>query len=137
MSETERHQGGCLCGAVRYELAGAPTSANICYCTQCQRQSGSPVPAFVSYPLACFSLVAGAPADYRSSPRALRQFCAACGSSLFWREDGAGEIDVYSGTLDEPRRMPPPAFAIWAAHRARWVPEFEGTPSYEGRRSPE
>jgi hypothetical protein len=44
----EQHIGGCLCGAIRYAMAGPPTSSNICYCTQCQRQTGAPVPAFVS-----------------------------------------------------------------------------------------
>jgi hypothetical protein len=134
MAHDERHAGGCLCGAVRYELAGAPASADICYCTQCQRQTGSPVPAFVTYPLDRFRLAAGGPVTYRSSARAVRQFCGACGSSLFWREDGAGELDVFAGTLDDPGRLPAPDRALWAAHRAPWVPEFPGIPSYPARR---
>jgi hypothetical protein len=32
----------------------------------------------------------------RSSERASREFCATCGSNLFWREDGADDIDVFS-----------------------------------------
>ena len=35
---SEQHAGGCLCGAIRYRLVGTPTSTNICYCTQCQKQ---------------------------------------------------------------------------------------------------
>ncbi|HEU4404993.1 MAG TPA: GFA family protein [Polyangiaceae bacterium] len=135
MSDDERHLGGCLCGAIRYELAGAPSSASICYCTQCQRQTGSPVPAFASYAVERVTLTAGEPSTYRSSPRAERQFCATCGSSLFWREDGSGEIDVFAGTLDDPRRLPKPGYALWAVHRAPWVPEFEGIPSYAARRT--
>ncbi|MGA0841157.1 MAG: GFA family protein [Pseudomonadales bacterium] len=32
--------GGCLCGAIRYELKQDPSIAAICHCTHCQRQSG-------------------------------------------------------------------------------------------------
>ena len=34
-------QGGCLCGAVRFELTAAPTSAGYCHCTRCQRRTGT------------------------------------------------------------------------------------------------
>ncbi|HEU4534894.1 MAG TPA: GFA family protein [Polyangiaceae bacterium] len=136
MSEHDRHTGGCLCGAIRYELRGEPSSGNICYCTQCQRQTGAPVPAFVCYPSERFTLTAGAPATYRASDRARRQFCGTCGSSLFWLEDGSTSVDVFAGTLDEPGRLPPPSFAIWTAHRAPWVPELEGIRSYPAHRSP-
>lgn len=134
MSDEERHLGGCLCGAVRYELAGAPLHASICYCTQCQRQTGSPVPAFVTYTPERLTITSGSPSTYRSSPGAQRLFCATCGSCLFWREEGANEVDVFAGTLDNPRGLPTPSYALWALHRAPWVPEFEGIPSYATRR---
>jgi len=28
------HEGGCLCGAIRYRVEGAPFNTNVCYCTQ-------------------------------------------------------------------------------------------------------
>ena len=34
-------QGGCLCGAVRFELTAAPMSAGYCHCTRCQRRTGT------------------------------------------------------------------------------------------------
>ena len=33
---SEIHEGGCLCGSVRYRTVGAPVGATICYCTFCQ-----------------------------------------------------------------------------------------------------
>ena len=63
MSESNQgdavHQGGCLCGAVRYRTTGTPNDTNVCYCTQCQRQSGSPLPAFANFNLDQFEIVAG------------------------------------------------------------------------------
>src|SRR5690242_14615176 len=32
---------GCMCAAVRYEIAQAPLSVYACYCTDCQRLSSS------------------------------------------------------------------------------------------------
>ena len=39
MSHT--HEGGCLCGSVRYQVTGAPEVASICHCRYCQLRSGS------------------------------------------------------------------------------------------------
>lgn len=44
-------------------------------------------------------------AAYASSPTVLRQFCAACGSSLFWSRNAgqyADWISIALGTLDIP-----------------------------------
>ncbi len=31
------HEGGCLCGAIRYRVMGNPQRASVCHCTDCQR----------------------------------------------------------------------------------------------------
>jgi hypothetical protein len=33
--------GGCLCGALRYEMARPPNATYTCHCTECQRLTGS------------------------------------------------------------------------------------------------
>ena len=132
---SEQHSGGCLCGAIRYRMLGEPTSTNICYCTQCQKQSGAPMPAFASCRAEQLELLAGSPASYRSSERAVRHFCPVCGSTLFWREDDGDEVDVFLGTFDQPGRLPAPGYAIWAEHRVPWLPELPGVRAFAGRRS--
>jgi len=37
---SKRLQGGCQCGAIRYETAAAPVLTIHCYCRQCQRVTG-------------------------------------------------------------------------------------------------
>jgi hypothetical protein len=93
------------------------------------------MPAFASCRGEQLAITRGAPTSYRSSERAIRQFCAHCGSSLFWSEDGSDELDIFLGTFDEPSRLPPPSHAIWAAHRVAWLPDIPGVPSYAARRS--
>jgi hypothetical protein len=130
------HDGGCLCGAIRYRLTGAPSSANLCYCTQCRRQSGSPFAAFVSYPLSRFALLSGEPVTYRSSHFAVRQFCGRCGAALFWRPDHEAELDVFLGSLDDPAAMAPPDAELWTMHRLPWIPAVPGVTSYPTYRRP-
>jgi hypothetical protein len=95
--------GGCLCGAVRYRVAGPlrPT-VNACHCSQCRRQHGA---------LGMFSsaaekdvLIEGRDRIrwYQSSPDARRAFCGICGSKLFWQEIGSDALDIVAGTLDQP-----------------------------------
>ena len=35
------HEGGCVCGSVRYRTIGAPMLATVCHCTFCQKRTGS------------------------------------------------------------------------------------------------
>jgi hypothetical protein len=46
--------GRCLCGSVTYQCDGDVVAALLCHCTDCQRQSGSPI---VSLPDATPELV--------------------------------------------------------------------------------
>lgn len=124
MSSSHQHTGGCLCGAIRYRVTGMPSSGDICYCTQCRRQSGSPMVAFVTYPVDRLTLLSGSPATYRASDIATRQFCSNCGSALFWRGDGRAEIDLFLGSLDRPEDMPRPPAQLWTQHRLPWLPEM-------------
>ncbi len=130
MTSMAEHQGGCLCGAIRFRVSGSPTSANICYCTQCRRQTGSPMAAFVTYPADRFALLSGSPASFRASDFATRLFCGKCGSALFWRRDGSSELDVFLGGLDHPDEMPRPEKQIWTQHRISWVPEQPEIPAF-------
>ena len=34
-------EGGCQCGAVRYQLSAEPVALYVCHCRECRRQSAS------------------------------------------------------------------------------------------------
>ena len=38
---TDIHEGGCVCGDVRYRIIGAPILATVCHCKFCQKRTGS------------------------------------------------------------------------------------------------
>jgi hypothetical protein len=100
--------GGCLCGAVRYAAGGTPFHAVICHCSMCRRSGGAPVQAWFSVARGDLRFTAGAPATYRSSGHATRQFCPSCGTQLTFADDRLPEeIDITLATLDDPEALPP------------------------------
>jgi hypothetical protein len=102
MSETSpARTGGCLCGAVRYEVRGALRPIVMCHCTQCRRMTGH-VMAATAARLADFRLLSeGGIGWYASSADARRGFCSHCGSTLFWQGAGRDYLSIAAGTLDD------------------------------------
>jgi hypothetical protein len=122
--------GGCFCGAVRYEAAGECSNSVVCHCQSCRRSAGSPVVAWVTFPMSGFHYTRGAPAEFRSSPPVVRTFCPACGTPLtYWSESYADAIDITTCSLDEPARFPPTHHS-WLSHDLRWVKFGDGLPGF-------
>lgn len=96
-----RATGGCLCGAVRYEVTGPLRDVVVCHCSRCLRAHGTPA----GYTRCAAADLAvrdgGALARYAADGRT-RSFCSRCGAALFWRRDGAGTVSIAAGTLDQP-----------------------------------
>ncbi len=97
--------GGCLCGAVRYEVSSDVKTTGACHCTMCQRFSGGVYLAFqVGKDAITFTKDDGL-ATYKSSDWAERGFCSRCGSSLFYRVTAPGmmegQLHMGLGTLDD------------------------------------
>ena len=95
-------EGGCLCGAVRYQINGPVKNVSCCHCSQCRKQTG------LYYAAAEMSLdeitIEGEEnlSQYRASEEATREFCKTCGSALFWRGDDSDMIFVLAGSIDGP-----------------------------------
>jgi hypothetical protein len=126
----EFRTGGCLCGAIRYRIAGHPVEALYCHCRMCQRAHGAPVVAWLTMPLAKFAVTAGEPARYRSSTEAFRHFCGACGTPLTWRAvDNPEFVDISIATLDEPVAVVP-GLHLWTESRVAWLEIADHLPRY-------
>ena len=103
MSE-ENRKGGCLCGAVRFEIKGPMRDVLICHCRQCRRQHGHSA-AFTNAPAERFDFLEQRGLSwYRSSEKAERGFCRECGSALFYRRTGNPTLSVTAGSLSAPGR---------------------------------
>ena len=95
-------RGGCLCGAVRYELRGKLRGVVLCHCGQCRRSHGH-IGAYTSVSMENLMLVEERGLKwYVSSEKARRGFCGICGGRLFWEPHAQGRIAVAAGSLDQP-----------------------------------
>jgi hypothetical protein len=126
------HQGGCHCGAVRYEVAGEPQHVALCHCNDCRKSSGAPMVAWAAFTEDQFKLVEGEPVTFNSSGSAMRSFCPKCGSGLYYRnaEFLPGIVDIQSATLDDPEALPPGAH-IQTAERLGWMETAHSLPAFE------
>jgi hypothetical protein len=97
-----RATGGCLCGAVRYEVTGALRDVIVCHCAMCRRTHGH-IGAYTATPKGTLRLKeARGLTWYASSAIARRGFCGSCGSTLFWEPAAKDYISIAAGTLDAP-----------------------------------
>jgi hypothetical protein len=95
-------QGSCLCGAVRFRLAQAPTEPTACHCTQCRKQSGHFF-ASANLPKQALHLEGAEHLSwYQASAKVRRGFCARCGAWLFWEPLGRDWTSVALGAIDGP-----------------------------------
>ncbi len=103
MSDTKlRATGGCLCGAVRYEVHGDLRDVVMCHCEMCRRTHGH-VGAYTAATKAALKLVDSRGLKwYASSAFARRGFCSECGACLFWERPEREIISIAAGTVDTP-----------------------------------
>jgi hypothetical protein len=128
---TVNYRGGCLCGSVRYEIAGELQQVVHCHCTMCRRHSGA---AFLTY-AACraedLRLIGQPLAPYRSSRDAMRGHCARCGSPVTFTSDSdTATVWLTLGSFDEPERVHPRAH-YFVASKLSWLHLDDGLPGWQ------
>jgi hypothetical protein len=109
--------GGCLCGAVRYEVRGEPARVGLCHCADCRKESGSSFVTFAVWPTSEFSST-GDLRVFRG-----RGFCPRCGARLF--NPGEEETEIRVGSLDDAPAGLPPQYEIWVIRREPWLQALE------------
>jgi hypothetical protein len=123
---SEHHEGGCLCGGVRYRVNCPLRDITTCHCGECRRTHGGAAP-YTACPDDQLELVADVGLAWIESPHsttnAVRGFCANCGSSLFWKAPDRDYTAIAAGSVDEPSGLHSVDHIWWDA-RADWeVPD--------------
>lgn len=137
MQSLERLDGGCLCGAVRYEASGAAVGITHCHCRTCRRASGAPLVTWAGFGSDKFKFTQGRPATYSSSENVVRTFCDHCGTALtYQRIDLPESIDVTLGSLDNPEQLTPQDHT-WTESRISWIRLSDDLPAYPRERKAE
>jgi hypothetical protein len=130
--------GGCLCGAVRFELTEPLISAGYCHCTHCQRRTGTGSSANGRVPRSGFRLLQGVEAlsSFKAQTGVPKLFCSHCGSALFSGNPLADEeVAVRLGALDGDPGIRP-SYRQFLASAVAWesIPD-DGLERHAGSRS--
>lgn len=130
------HEGGCLCGAVRYRTTGTPMSVSVCHCTFCQRRTGSAFSIPVYFQDEQISFNEGVRSSYRhvsdESGRWLDvEFCPKCGTTVAWTsERRPGAHGISGGTFDDPDWLDVERH-VWVRSKQRLAIVPSGVEQYE------
>ena len=99
-------QGGCRCGAIRYEVSSEPFAVMNCHCRDCQYSSGGGFSTMLVIPAPAFKLTQGTPRKHTakgdSGADVSRFFCETCGTPPFSAPPGGQIVPVKAATLDDP-----------------------------------
>jgi len=109
--------GGCFCGRIRYQIEDQSPKATLCHCAGCRRASAAPAVAWITVKAEAFRLLQGELNTIRGEQTGQdtcdgwggeRGFCGGCGTQItFIGDDRQHEIDITTGSLDNPNRFPP------------------------------
>ena len=126
---THRH-GGCLCGAIRYEIKSEPALTAICYCTHCQKQSGAMYSTNLGVPEAEYVQTGETKIFHDKGDSGMsvdRYFCGTCGSPILSRAEALpGMVLIKAGTLDSLAGIAP-SMELYTDRSAEWVAPVAGT----------
>jgi hypothetical protein len=130
MSDQVVHTGGCLCGAVRYEVAGKALQTTLCHCEDCRKASGAPAVCWTFFRMGGLKWTKGIAKLLRHADRE-RTFCGDCGSPLTFFDPAIPDLfEANTNTLDHPDQYPP-ADQCWNCDEVRWFRSLHGLPSFE------
>ncbi|MEN9314322.1 MAG: hypothetical protein RIS35_715 [Pseudomonadota bacterium] len=137
---TEPLTGGCLCGAIRYELQAPVEALVACYCSDCRHASGTAASINARVPASGFRIVSGRTRIFgkaADSGRMLhRHFCGDCGSPIYSQHaDGPDLLILKAGSLDRQQGMQLAA-NIWVRSAPPWARVDATVPSFEEGRPP-
>ncbi|MGE0044833.1 MAG: GFA family protein [Hyphomonadaceae bacterium] len=104
--------GGCLCGAIRYEVRARPFLIVACHCRDCQKRTSSAYSMNMPTRADDFVITQGAPIDVvmptPSGSTTTHVYCGACHSRLASRpHKSPGMASVRPGTLDDTSWLVP------------------------------
>ena len=131
------HEGGCLCGAVRYRARGTPLTVVHCHCLQCRGSSGAPFMTWATFPEENVVFSGTRSKIFASSDTAHRRFCPRCGTQIVWiATPSRGTIDIAVASLDDPNRLSPTCH-LFVKRRIAWLHIDDALPCHAAWKDPD
>lgn len=139
MMDSEWHEGGCFCGAVRFRVRGESVWKAGCTCNSCVKSHGSPYVVWAGFSKGNYEIMQGNLSAYRSQPNVIREFCPSCGSTLTYYKDAGGNPELEEAAsvtyiavanLDEPDLYPPDE-VVHAQEKVKWFHLGDNIPVHD------
>ena len=121
--------GSCYCGSIAFEAEVDPAKTSICYCTDCQRLSGTAYRVSANAAGDCFQITRGKPKEFvkvaASGSRRIQAFCADCGTALYATAvEGDRSYNIRIGTLSQRAQLVP-VKQIWCDSALPWLEKMK------------
>ena len=130
-------RGSCLCGAVKYEVAGEAKRFYHCHCSRCRKATGTGHASNLFLQPATLTWLIGQEHvrafKVPDAARFTNQFCGICGGRVPRQPEGIDSVLIPAGSLDDEAPIRPQA-RIFTGSRASWscsgdeLAVHEGTP---------
>lgn len=134
MADSQIVPGGCLCGAVRFEVETPTRFCAHCHCSMCRKAHGAGYVTWFAVKRSQLRFLSGEDQlkTYRSSRHGIRRFCGVCGSSMFCELDtNPDDVDVVLAAMDGPIDRLPNAHVYYDSGAA-WAQLDEELPRRGG-----
>jgi hypothetical protein len=116
--------GGCLCGAVRFEVTEPLVSSGYCHCTRCQRRTGTAASPGARIAPGSLRVLSGEEhiKAYEPDEGFAKVFCSSCGGALWSQsQEDADVISIRLGAFDADPGIRP-TYRQFVAYAAPWEP---------------
>ena len=126
--------GSCGCGNIEYCYEGEPINQVFCYCTECQRDTGSDKWFGLWIPKQNFKFTKAKPGIFTrkgsSGKHMHKNFCNLCGITLCGEVTAGNFYSVAASTLKQPTCLSP-KMAIFVASAPKWAVLPDNVPTYD------
>ncbi len=116
-------QGGCVCGAVAFEIEGPFRGFQYCHCSRCRKKSGSFAAANIFVPRDQLRWKRGEDKVRRFELPDTKYwstcFCSNCGSAMPWLSKTGKAFIVPAGALEDDPGIRP-LYNVYYGSRAPW-----------------
>ena len=121
--------GRCFCGAVEFEVSGAPAAMGYCHCVDCTTWAASPINSFSLWSPENLKVTKGEDniGTYNKTENAYRKFCTTCGGHVFSTHPGMKLVDVYPNVVPDLKHEP----TLHVHYATRTIDVKDGLPKFK------
>ena len=127
MSNT--YKGSCFCGAIEFEVIGAPAVMAYCHCNDCAAWAAAPINSFGFWTPDNVRITKGEDniGTFNKTETNFRKFCKTCGGHVICDLPGLNFVEVYPNTVPDLVHEP----TIHVHYGSKTISVHDGLPKFK------